>query len=187
MDDRIFASLKENGSADTQPLPAPPRGNSVVYMLRTAQQHHVALSSLADQKASFLLGASVVLFGIVLSQLLKGPASAALLVLGATAMTTTVMAGMALTPRTKPSKARARHTNLLFFGHFTDMSEEQYLTEMRRIAASDDAVFETMARDIYQMGNVLRWKKYRYLGLCYTLFIGGIGVTGVAAAIEYVL
>lgn len=167
--------------------PAVPRGNSVVYMLRTTQQHHVALSSLADQKASFLLAAAVVLLGIVLTQAMKGQPPAALLVLGGTALVTTVMASMALMPRTSRKKSRAAKPNVLFFGHFTEMEEEEYLTEMRRIFTSDDAVFEAMARDIYQMGNVLRWKKFRYLGLCYTTFVTGVAITGMVAVVDWLL
>ncbi len=167
--------------------PSPPRGNSVVYMLRTTQQHHVALSSLADQKASFLLAAAVVLLGIVLSQILKGSAPVALFILGATSLVTTLMASMALMPRTSKKKSRAVQPNVLFFGHFTEMSEEEYLDKMRRIFTSDDAVFEAMARDIYQMGTVLRWKKFRYLGLCYTTFVTGVAITCVTAVAEYLM
>ncbi len=45
---------------------SPPTAVSIINMLRSTQQHHVMLSSMADQKASFLIGASVVTTSLVL-------------------------------------------------------------------------------------------------------------------------
>ena len=38
---------------------------------------------------------------------------------------------------------------------------------------SDDSIYRTMARDIYQNGTVLAHKKYRMLGWAYRLFLVG--------------
>ena len=50
--------------------------------------------------------------------------------------------------------------------------------------ASDETVFRTMLRDIYQNGQVLQRKKYRFLGLAYRIFIAGLTLTLVTFLFE---
>ena len=49
---------------------------------------------------------------------------------------------------------------------------------------TDEAVFRLMLHDIYQNGQVLQHRKYRYLGYAYRLFILGLVLTIAAFAIE---
>ena len=56
-----------------------------MLMLRTAHQHHVHLSAMADQKAGFLIGGSVVLLGLVVGALDDSP-SLGIIMVGATAL-----------------------------------------------------------------------------------------------------
>lgn len=51
--------------------PSPPEaeavtpGDSADYLLRSLQTNHIQLSAIADQKASILVGATMVLLGVV--------------------------------------------------------------------------------------------------------------------------
>jgi len=45
-------------------------------------------------------------------------------------------------------------------------------------------VFRLMLHDIYQSGQVLQRRKYRYLGYAYRLFVAGLVVTLAASAVE---
>jgi hypothetical protein len=49
---------------------------------------------------------------------------------------------------------------------------------------SDDKVYRTMARDIYQGGLVLQRRKYRMLAWAYRLFL--LGLVASAAAFVYI-
>src|ERR671913_83003 len=49
--------------------------------------------------------------------------------------------------------------NLLFFGSFTGLGEEEYLDRLTERLRSDDSIYRTMGRDIYQNGLVLARKK----------------------------
>lgn len=164
---------------DTTPqadLP-PPTAVSIINMLRSAQQHHVMLSSMADQKASFLIGASVVTTSLVLGQWAEGRMMTPLLCLGCGSLLCGVFAALALIPRSLPSKSSGLSFNPLFFGHFTAMEEREYIQTMMRLVEQDRAVYEAMVRDIYQMGQVLSRKKFRYLGLGYRCFLLTLLVT----------
>jgi hypothetical protein len=62
---------------------APGASVNGIHMIRTAQQIHVALSQMADQKASILMGATFVIFTITISQSKGGHAPLPLMILGA--------------------------------------------------------------------------------------------------------
>ncbi|TLD72695.1 hypothetical protein FEM03_01060 [Phragmitibacter flavus] len=153
---------------------------SVINMLRSAQQHHIMLSSMADQKSSFLMGASVVTLTLILG---KSETSVALMCLALGALLSAIFAALALMPRSSRSKSKSQSLsfNPLFFGHFTDMGEEEYLKVMAKIIEEDRTVFEAMSRDMHQMGMVLRHKKFFYLSWGYRCFVVTLVITLVVA------
>jgi hypothetical protein len=75
--------------------------------------------------------------------------------------------------------------NLLFFGHFASLDEEQWKARLMEELGRDSAVFETMMHDIYQNGRVLHRRKYRFLAYGYRIFLGGLLLTMLVFAWEY--
>ena len=76
--------------------------------------------------------------------------------------------------------------NLLFFGSFTQLDEEEYLEKLTAQLRSDEDIYRTMARDIYQNGVVLERKKYRLLGYAYRVFLIGLTASFVVFFATYV-
>ncbi len=89
---------------------------------------------------------------------------------------------LAVMPR---SQGSSTGFNPLFFGTFARMTPEGFLEELRGIVQGNDQVYRAMAVDIYQMGLVLYRKKYRYLGFSYRVFLVGLIVTPVVAAVDF--
>jgi hypothetical protein len=157
---------------------------NAAHLVRTTQQIHVQLSQMADQKASILMGATFVIFTIAIGQS-RGGATAPLplMVLGLFAFFSAVLAVLAILPATR---FRATATpNLLFFGSFTQLSEEEYIERVMDLLAADEAIYRTMVRDIYQNGVVLQRKKYRLLGAAYRVFLVGLTVSFLAVIVQY--
>jgi ABC-type transport system involved in cytochrome c biogenesis permease subunit len=77
--------------------------------------------------------------------------------------------------------------NKLFFGHFYSLDEDEWADDILSEARADEAVFRLMLRDIYQNGQVLKRRKYRFLGYAYGLFIAGLIATLAAFAVELTL
>jgi hypothetical protein len=146
-----------------------------IHLIRTTQQMNLQLSSMADQKASILMGATFVIFTISLNQASRGNLDPALIVLGASAFVAAMFAILAVIPAVAP-RTGAR-PNLLFFGSFTDLAEEEYIERLVEGLGEEDEIIRRMARDIYQNGAVLRFKKYRYLRLAYLTFLIGLVAT----------
>jgi hypothetical protein len=180
MDDMTDSSCEamQDGSRTptTRPAPAPSHANAI-HLLRTMQAHHVTLSAMADQKASIIIGVNSVIFALVVKEAATNPA---LLVLAASSGLAAVLCMLAVLPAlggTGRDRGPAPPPNLLFFAGFTRLPEAEWIDWLQRTNADDHAIQQAMARDVYQLGQVLANKKYKYLGWGYRVFIGGLVTT----------
>lgn len=158
---------------------------NAIHVVRTAQQIHVQLSQMADQKANMLLAATFVTFTISIGQARNSGAALALLILGAGAFFSAVFAILAVMPVTR-SGGNGR-LNLLFFGSFTELGEEEYLDRLTEELQHDENAYRMMARDIYQNGVVLERKKYRLLGYAYRIFLIGLTLSFIAFIVQHAI
>ena len=145
---------------------------NTVHVIRTAQQIHVSLSQMADQKANILLAATFVIFTIAIGQVRATAEPLPLLILGGSAFVSAIFAILAVLPA-----ARYRSEggiNLLFFGSFSQLGEEEYLDRVIETLGDEEAAYRLMLRDLYQNGLVLERKKYRLLGYAYRIFLAGL-------------
>ncbi|WP_156874516.1 Pycsar system effector family protein [Sandarakinorhabdus limnophila] len=173
--------------ATTEGAPPPFPGVShanAIHLLRTMQQHHVTLSAMADQKASIIIGVNSVVFALVVKEAATNPA---LLVLAASSGLAAVLCMLAVLPKLGGGKGPAAPPNLLFFRGFTQMSEADWIGWLDRTNADDHAIQVAMARDVYQLGQVLAQKKYKYLGWGYRVIIGGLIATFVVFLLQTAL
>lgn len=159
---------------------------NAIDLLVAVHRAHVTLSQMADQKASILMGATFVIFTITIGQARGGTgAPLPLLILGAFAFFAAVLAVLAILPHVHTIKTP--RPNLLFFGSFTQLGEDEYIDRLCEQMQSDDTIFATMARDIYQNGTVLEHKKYRLLGWAYRVFLVGLTVSFLAFVVQYAM
>jgi hypothetical protein len=161
---------------------APPYSPNAIHMMRTTQLTHFQLSAMADHKASILMGATFVIFTITVGQSRASAPPLPLLILGAFAFLSAICAVLSVLPAIRrPRKSRL---NVLFFGSFTQLGEDEFLDEITARLRSDETIYRTMARDIYQNGCVLQRKKYRLLGWAYWVFLVGLVASAAAFVIQ---
>lgn len=179
---------------DERPKAAPsvpsPSGysNHAIHLVRTAQQINVSLSQMADQKASILMGATFVVFTISVGQAKSGNVPISLSVLALFAFLSAMSAVYAVLPSISgPGKNKivGARPNKLFFGYFTHTPEEQWVDSVLDELQADETIFRTMLHDIYQNGQVLQYKKYKYLGLAYRIFMVGLCLTVLTFVLEH--
>jgi hypothetical protein len=166
---------------------APAYSQHAIHLLRTVQNNTLQLSQMADQKASILMGASLVVFSIAVSRAFAGELPWSLAVLALFAFLSALCAGIAVLPRLSRSLPPGAPRNRLFFGHFYDLDEADWTSSVLAGARTDEGVFRMMLHDIYQNGQVLQRRKYRFLGYAYRLFIAGLVTTLAAFAAETAL
>ncbi|MES2552945.1 MAG: Pycsar system effector family protein [Pseudomonadota bacterium] len=149
--------------------------SAAIYMLRTMQQHHVALSTLADQKANIIVAGSIGIIIFSMGRFEAGDHPAWLMVLCATALLSCLFAIVAVNPSfKKKTAAQEQLVNPLFFGHFAVMTGADFEAEIMGLIENDETIYKAMVQDIYQLGKSLYLKKYRYLNFSYSIFICGI-------------
>lgn len=151
--------------------------NTFDYMLRTSQQAHLQLSMMADQKASILLGAEVVMLTLLFGRLDPQQANTWVFVLAGFVFISAIFALMAVMPKYKINLEGISNPNWLFFAFSAQLSPQDYRKKIAHIAQSDERIYETIVNDIHQMGSVLYKKKFRYLNLSYKALLLGIAAT----------
>ena len=152
-----------------------------VHLLRTTQQMQYTLSQMAEQKASLLTATSFVIFTITAGQL-KNPGGPplALLILGGAAFISAVLAVLAVMPSVKAPPRADGPSNILFFGSFSQFTEEEFIEIILKSMQTDQGIFEAFARDIYQNGCILARKKYKLIGYAYRVLLTGLAGSAIA-------
>lgn len=179
--------MGEDATADAPGTVDPGFAVNAVHMIRTTEIMTLQLSQMADQKANILMGATFVVFTLAVGQTTAGTFSLPLTVLATFSFLAALMAVFAVLPSIGGKKNAPGNPNVLFFGTFSHMSEQDFADQMVAMLRNEESMYRAMARDIHQNGLVLQHKKYRYLGLAYRLFVLGLLTTFFAFAVELAL
>ena len=89
-------------------------------------------------------------------------------------------------PTAAPPQSKERFEeegNVLFFGHFTAMPEDDFVDRMAGVIATNDSMVRAQLHDIYQSGWYLQYQKFRYLRYAYIAFLLGLALGGITQAI----
>ena len=172
---------KKGKKPKEDPKARTPRG--VETMFRTSYRTHLDLSALADNKANIMISINGIIMSILLAsiypRLLENrwillPTS----VLLHTCLLSLVYAVLSARPRVTRhtvtlDDVRSDKANILFFGTFVNMAEEDYVQGMRELIKDPDRAYGNMSRDLYGLGTVLE-RKYRLLRASYNAFMFGL-------------
>jgi hypothetical protein len=154
-----------------------PERNTADVLLRTTQQHHVALSTMADTKANIIITVSSIVLTLSLGKLDQAELRSSVLTLTVFTLLALLLAILAVLPKYRPLRLTTvelpANFNLLFFGHFAELPRERYLAEVARTLNPGGSIYEAMANDVYSLGTYLAHHKYRYLRLSYLSFLTG--------------
>ncbi len=154
-----------------------PERNTADNVLRTAQQHHVQLSTMADTKANIIITVSSIVLTLSLGRLNDPELRTGVLILAGFTLVALLLAILAVLPKYRPIRLRDEslppNFNLLFFGHFAELPRERYLAEMNRVLMPDGTPYAIWVADIYSLGTYLSHHKYRYLRYSYLFFLAG--------------
>jgi hypothetical protein len=166
------------GPVATRPATPESFSPQAIHLVRTVTMANISLSQMADQKASIMMAATFVVFTIAIGQASRGPFPLSLAILALFAFASALLAMAAILPAVKPRRKRApSRPNILFFGVFAQMTEDEFTDRVLYQLGTDERLFRTMLRDIHQNGTVLHRKKYRFLGYAYWTFLAGLSLT----------
>jgi len=154
-----------------------PERNTSDVMMRTMQQHHVQLSTMADNKANIVITMSSIVLTLVLGRLNDPDLRAASITLAGFTMAALLLAILAILPKYRPLRLQGEtlppQFNIMFFGHFAEVPRERFQAEIAKALTPNGSVYATMSKDVYSLGWYLAHHKYRYLRWSYLFFLGG--------------
>ncbi len=169
-------------------------GRGVETMFRATYRTHVNLSSIADNKANIMLSINAIIISIVVSNLVPKFSTNPYLVIPtfvllSVCLTTLVFAILSTRPKVTEGKftrtdIESKRSNLLFFGNFYKMDINDFHWGMMEMIKDSDFLYSSMTRDLYYLGVVLA-KKYRYLRICYNIFMYGLILAVILFAVSY--
>jgi hypothetical protein len=152
----------------------------VETMFRTSYRVHQDLVSLADTKANIMISVNGLIISITLAALSPRMGGLPLLVLPVSVLllgclVALVYAVLAARPRVSSQPLTLEDidrndSNILFFGNFVNLSEDDFVRGMRNLMLTQDHLYINMVRDLYGLGQVLQ-TKFRLLRISYTVFM----------------
>jgi len=162
------------------------RGIQTVF--RTMSKNHYTLNEMVDKKASIMITVNSIILSLVLGGIFKNnmPAdvtnemahSVPVLLLTLGSVGSIIFAILSTRPDSThghftEEQIRNKKGNLLFYGNFHEMKERDYQWAFLQMLNDQEYMYESMIRDIYYLGKILK-KKYFHIRISLTIFIVGI-------------
>lgn len=190
---KLKKARKGNLSAEEKHLFNWQSSRSAVAVMQSTKDYHVHLTTLSDQKANIVIAASSIIISVCLSQITNysGVVGAALLILISFTTIALMFAILSVSPivskKAKHMKLDNPGFNPFFFGHYTDVDLPEYTEHMVKILKNQDTMYSEMIKDLYQMGMVLKQRKFKYLTYSYRVFFVGILVSFIICIVGFIL
>lgn len=171
------------------------RKRGVSDMFRTSYRSHVELSAIADNKSNIMITVNGIIISICIAEIsdeiganpwLLWPTMAILL----TCLISLIYSIRAARPRVSNEDftlddVRANRANILFFGNFYTMDRSEYVEGIEELMADSERLYDTMARDLYGLGQVLA-QKYKLLKVAYDVFMYGAIISVIFFLVIYI-
>ena len=160
--------------------PRAERGTETLFRLVSKNQY--TLNAMIDRKSNILISINAlilsIVLGTVLNQLDKGPHLfyPAILIL-LTNLISITYAVFATRPELKHGNERSN--NLMFYGNFHEMGEEEYVRQLIGLIDQGDELYKTIAKDTYHLGKTID-KKFKLLRKSFDIFLVGIVISVIA-------
>jgi hypothetical protein len=169
--DAVAKAMKKKG---------PGTNRGIETMFRSAYRVQMDLTNLADNKANMMISINGIIISIIIAAVAPKIDNNPWLLLP----TVLILVGTLISIIYAIISARPRvstHTytldeleheegNILFFGDFASLTEEEFTEGMFELILNKEAVYKAMIRNLYGLGAVLK-KKFALLQMAYTSFM----------------
>ncbi len=190
-----FEQEKIQGTDPDKFMKVPKKADrGVETMFRVTLRNHNNLSRIADNKANIMLSINAIMLSIVVSSLTPKLDSNPRLMIPTIIIILVCMASIILaTLSTRPKITSANYSdekfldsrfNILFFGNFYQMPLDKFEWGIKNLMQNEKLLYSSLSKDLYYLGLVLA-KKYKYLNICYNVFMIGLVVAVFAFIISF--
>ncbi|MFK8056961.1 MAG: Pycsar system effector family protein [Saprospiraceae bacterium] len=162
--------------------PRSERGTETLFRLVSKNQY--TLNSMIDRKSNILISVNAIILSVILGTVYGQLDSDPHLIYPVALMLLTNIASIAFAifaTRPELKHGKSDSTNLLFYGNFNEMNEEDYVEKMTSLMYQGDELYKVIAKDTYHLGQTIG-KKFNLLRKSFHVFLIGI-IVSVAAFI----
>jgi hypothetical protein len=178
-------------------------GRGIDTMYRTAFRNHINLSRIADDKANMMISINTIILSILIAVSGAGVSFfeelffsspeflAPIIILLISSLTAVVFAVFSARPKVteyrikKTSLLESKEASLLYFGNFLKIEKSDFIRYLSKMKMNQDSLYDDLARDLYDLGQVLH-RKYLLLTISYNTFIGGLALAVIIFLSVYV-
>lgn len=156
------------------------RGAETLFRLVSKNQY--TLNTMIDRKSNILISINALILSIILGtvygQLDKDPHLIyPVVMMLLTNIISIAYAIFATRPELKHGEEKTN--NLLFYGNFNTMEEDEYVEEMTGLMYQGDELYKTIAKDTFHLGKTID-KKFKLLRKSFHVFLAGIILSVIA-------
>ncbi len=165
-------------------------------MFKNAIRTHVEFSGLADGKANIMISINTLIIGAIVTVLLrKLDVNPQLIIPTFILLVVSLICIIFAVKVTRPTVSSGKFSkddiknktaNLLYFGNFYNMDLKDFKWGMYEMMSDKDYLYGSMIQDFYTLGQVLG-KKYKYLKICYTIFLWGLVISVLAYIVAFMV
>jgi hypothetical protein len=172
--------LKKLKKKLTKVSPRSERGVETLFRLLSKNQY--TLNTMIDTKSNILISINALILslilGTVMSQLSNDPHLIyPIIMILITNLASIAFAIFATRPELVHGKSEAK--NLMFYGNFQDMEEEEYVSNVTNLMNEGDELYKTIAKDTYHLGKTID-RKFKLLRKSFNIFLIGIILSVIA-------
>jgi hypothetical protein len=201
----LEAAVLETGQEESDPAGKDSPKNKgigstrgIETMLRSAYRVQMDLTGLADNKANMMISINGIIISVIIASVAPKLDANPWLLVPTTVflignLVSIVYAILAARPRVsgRPitlNDLRHSEGNILFFGNFANMREDEFAEGMIDLVEDKTVMYETMIRNIHGLGSVLK-KKFALLQIAYSVFMAALisGVLSFLAVFVWIL
>jgi len=160
--------------------PRSERGAETLFRLVSKNQY--TLNTMIDRKSNILISINALILSIILGTVYGQLDSDPHLIYPVVMMLLTNIISIAFAifaTRPELKHGEEKTNNLLFYGNFNDMEEDEYVAEMTGLMYQGDELYKTIAKDTFHLGKTID-KKFKLLRKSFHVFLVGIILSVVA-------
>ena len=160
--------------------PRSERGAETLFRLVSKNQY--TLNTMIDRKSNILISINALILSIILGTVYGQLDSDPHLIYPVVMMLLTNIISIAFAifaTRPELKHGEEKTDNLLFYGNFNTMNEEEYVAEMTGLIYQGDELYKTIAKDTFHLGKTID-KKFKLLRKSFHVFLGGIIISVLA-------
>lgn len=174
------AKLKELKKKLAKVEPRAERGAETLF--RLVSKNHYTLNTMIDRKSNVLITINAIILSVIIGTALRQVEEDPTMIYPVSMMLITnlisiTFAVMATRPESKHGNQKT--SNLLYFGNFHEMEEQEYSDQLVNLIYKGDDLYKSIAKDTFYLGKSIK-RKHGLLRKSFDVFLIGVILSVVA-------